>query len=671
MPDRPLVKVTRDDDVAVLTLQHPPVNTLFRPLRAALLAALDAAEADPSVSALVLTGERHFSAGAELGEFDSGDGLAEPTLHLTLTGRLDSSPLPSVAAITGAALGGGLELALACTARVTHPRASIGLPETTLGFMPGAGGTQRLPRAAGIEAALGMIVSGDPVDGEEAARLGIADEVSDDPQTAAIGLARRLARSESRPRLRDRELEPRAAGFVDLALRDARRAKLGAGRIAALEALLAAATEPFDTGLAHELRLFEHLAGTAEARAARYRFLSERGGRSIGDVDLPEVVSVIGAGTMGRGIAQSFLAGGFRTILIDTEQDRVDAGVASIAESLESAVGKGRLTRAQQDERLALLTGAVGLDAAADAGLVVEAVFEDLAVKRDVFAALDRIVPAGAVLASNTSSLDLDAIAAATRRPQDFVGMHFFSPAHVMRLVEVIEGAKTSPRALGVALAVAARLRKLPVVAKVGPGFIGNRIFDAYLRQASLQLAEGVRPERIDAALEAWGMAMGPFRVLDIVGNDVPRAARAARGETDPAWAIPDLLAESGDLGRKTGAGWYRYSGKDPEPNPRALALLPPESTVPDDEIASRCIDAMVAEAARVLGDGIAADPRDIDTVLVHGYGFPARRGGPWFAAAESGWPVVAARLERRRAATGDRFWDVSRLLRTLTGAAS
>lgn len=666
MPDPVLVESARSGAIAVLTMRHPPVTTLYRPLRSALLCAIDDAERDPEIIAIVITGDRHFSAGAELSEFDSGDGLAEPTLHLTLTGRLDSSRLPSVAAINGVALGGGLELALACSARVAHPDAVLGLPETTLGFMPGAGGTQRLPRAVGMPAAVDLITSGRQIGATDAATLGLVDAIEPDPVTAAVSLAQRLAATGERPRLRDAALDPRAAGFADLALRDARRGRASAGVVAALEALLASATDGFDRGLATELGLFERLAATPEARAARYRFLSDRGGRSGGT--LPEQVAVIGAGTMGRGIAQSLIAAGFDTTLVDTEQSRVDAAVAAIGTSLDRSLAKGRLTEQTRDSQLALLHPAVGMDAVATADLIIEAVFEDLEVKRGVFAELDRIAPAGAVLASNTSSLDLDAIAAATSRPESVVGMHFFSPAHLMRLVEVVDGDATSPETLATALAVVGRMRKLPVVAGVGPGFIGNRIFDQYLRQAHALVAAGVRPHHIDAALEAWGMAMGPFRVLDVIGNDVVRLTRVARGETDPVWDLADRIAEDGLLGRKTGAGWYRYDGDAVEPNPDVLAILPTPDRAPidDADIVDRCLLAMVVEAERVLTDGVAASTADVDTVLVHGYGFPAARGGPWFWAAQRSWTVVRHTIDRFARETGDPFWHAGRGIRSL-----
>ena len=660
----PTVRADRVDDVVVLTLDGPPVNLLGRPMRRALLREIEVAARQPDVRGIVIAGAPNFSAGADLAEFDSGEGLAEPTLHLTITGALDDLAIPSVAAIAGSALGGGLELALACSARVAHPDARLGLPESTLGFMPGAGGTQRLPRAIGIEPALDLIVTGRAVDAGTALALGLVSEVDDDPVAAAIALARKLAGlAAPRPRLRDLAIaEPLAEPFVDTARRAAsRNPRTSPGVLAALDALRSAVTLPFDKGLAHEFELFERLAASPEARAARYRFQSERNAGRLASGVVPSAVdsaAVIGAGTMGRGIALALLGAGIPVVLIDTAEDRVDAAREAVKAELERSVERGRLTAPQRDEQLARFRAEVGIDAASDAGLVIEAVFEDLEVKREVFAHLDAIARDDAILASNTSSLDLDLIAASTGRPERVVGMHFFSPAHVMRLVEVVDGARTSDETLATAVGLVKRLRKVPVVAQVGPGFIGNRIFDQYIRQAQLLLRTGASPERIDRALEAWGMAMGPFRVLDLVGNDVPALARAAAGSADPAFAIADDLAARGWLGRKSGTGWYSYAGPAPVPNPE-LQIETTDPEVDDDELVRRCVYALIREAAAVLDDGIAASGADIDTVLVNGYGFPAQRGGPWFEAERLGWDRVLRTMRGWHEATGDDFWSV------------
>ncbi|MEF2978556.1 3-hydroxyacyl-CoA dehydrogenase NAD-binding domain-containing protein [Subtercola sp. YIM 133946] len=667
--------------IVTITLDHAPVNTLGRSLRRALLAALERAEHDDTVTSVVITGTGQFSAGADLAEFDSGEGLAEPTLHLTITGYLDSMSKPTIAAIEGVALGGGLELALACSARVAHPDARLGLPETTLGFMPGAGGTQRLPRAIGIEAALDLIVTGRSVTGSEAAELGLVQRVDERPVEAARALAVELAAVTPRPRLRDQPIaEPLAEAFVDVARRAANRSpRANAGVKAALEALTAAATIPFDDGLALELALFERLAAQPEARAARYRFLSDRAaGRVAAVPDMPSIHSavVVGAGTMGRGIALALLSAGVPTTVVDTSADALGAATTALTAELDRAVAKGRLSADRRDAQLGLLDTSVSLaDAAREVDLVIEAVFENLEVKQGVFRELDGIVRPGTILASNTSSLDLNQLAGVSAHPGDVVGMHFFSPANVMRLVEVVDGAATTPATLAAAVALVKQLRKLPVVAQVGPGFIGNRIFDQYVRQAQLLLREGATPQRIDSALEKWGMAMGPFRVLDLVGNDIPWLARKAQAAAtadaptqipDPAWQVADELGERGWFGRKSGSGWYRYSTDgSAEPNLAVSELLAPFSAAgapTDEEIVDRCIFALVVEAAAVLHDGIAASSADVDTVLVNGYGFPATKGGPWFTAELYGFDRVGAAVERWNVETGDPFWN-SRLL--------
>nr|WP_277814855.1 3-hydroxyacyl-CoA dehydrogenase NAD-binding domain-containing protein [Galbitalea soli] len=667
----------------IVTMVNPPVNTLGRPLRRDLLAALENAEADPTIKAVVVTGRGNFSAGADLAEFDSGEGLAEPTLHLTIAGYLDSMKTPTIAAITGVALGGGLELALACSARIAERDSRLGLPETTLGFMPGAGGTQRLPRAIGIEAALDLIMTGRSVDGSQALSMGLVDAIDSDVIAAAIAMAARLAASASasananaKPRLRDDAVEePLAEALVEAARRSAaRNPRVNAGVLDALAALSAAVTLPFDKGLAREFELFRSLALQPEARAARYRFLSER---AAGRVPTPDEsttpvsrAAVVGAGTMGRGITLALLGAGVVTTIIDTDLERVDSAVAAIAAELERSVSKGRLSGRQRDEQLASLTGVVGLDGAADVDAVIEAVFEDLQVKIDVFAQLDSIARPGTILASNTSSLDLNLIAGATKRPESVVGMHFFSPANIMKLVEVVNGAHTAPATLASTVALAKRMKKIPVVAEVGPGFIGNRIFDQYLRQANSLVLEGLEPSRVDRVLEAWGMAMGPFRVLDVIGNDVPwMARRAAPGAKDPAWAIADAVAERGWFGRKSGIGWYRYAADgSSSPNSEVGSLYSPgrgDRAIDDAEIVERCVLAMVREAADVLEAAIAASSADVDTVMVNGYGFPARHGGPWFFASDLGFDRANRAMVKWARVTSDPFWEPSTFLRS------
>jgi 3-hydroxyacyl-CoA dehydrogenase len=488
-----------------------------------------------------------------------------------------------------------------------------------------------------------------------------------------IDAAARFARGiENEPprRLRDIEVTaPAREGLIAFARRAAARDRAALpGTAYALDALAATAL-PFDDGLATELRLFETLSRSPVARAFRYRFLAERrAGRVQPSTRLADVTSaaVIGGGTMGRGIALALLAGGLAVTVVETARERADAATAAVRAELDRAVTKGRLDPHVRDAQVSRLRGDVGLEQLGDADLVIEAVFEDLAVKQAVFAEADRYAKPGALLASNTSSLDLDAIASATRRPADVVGLHFFSPAHVMRLVEIVEGAATSPDTLARAARLTRRLSKIGVVARVGDGFIGNRLMDQYVRQAMALLQRGVTPDRVDAALEAWGMAMGPFRALDLVGNDIPWQARRARGAAGPEWHLADQLAERGWLGRKSGSGWYSYAPPTPTLDPRVGDLVAGWSGVPngraaisDDEIVERCIYALVNEAAAVMQDGIAVRASDIDVVFLNGYGFPGARGGPLFYADQLGLDQV---LRAMRRFEGD-FWSPAPLL--------
>ncbi|MEV6609796.1 3-hydroxyacyl-CoA dehydrogenase NAD-binding domain-containing protein [Kutzneria sp. NPDC051319] len=638
------VSVERHGSTAVVLMHSQPVNCLNHALRTDLLATLEQVEHDSTITAVVLTGaDRTFSAGADLTEFDRGEALLEPSLHLTITGTLDMMRTPVVAAIHGAALGGGLELALACHYRIATPDARLGLPEITLGLIPGAGGTQRLPRAVGFETALNLVLGGSTVTGTVAQGLGLVDEVVlGDLVDAAVRFVQRVALTAP-PRLRD--VEVRASereGLIAFARRAAGRSRAtrpGTGY--ALDALAATAL-PFDDGLATELRLFQSLCASTSAPAFRYRFLAERraGRVKTAGSRVPNVATaaVIGGGTMGRGIALALLAAGISVVLVETDQDRADAAAAAVMAEL-----KRRRLKPEQ------FRGEVGLRHIGDADLVIEAVFEDLAVKQAVFAEMDRHAKPGALLASNTSSLDLDAIAGVTGRPADVVGLHFFSPADVMRLVEIIEGAATSADTLARAARITRQLNKIGVVSGVGDGFIGNRVMDAYVRQAMILLSRGVPPDRVDAVLESWGMAMGPFRVLDLVGNDIPWQARQARGATGPEWWLADQLAIRGLLGRKSGAGWYRYPQRtlNPEVGDLIAEWCRDPAAISDDEIVQRCVYALVNEAAAVMQDGVARRASDIDVVFLNGYGFPAERGGPLHHADHIGLDRVIRAMRR------------------------
>jgi 3-hydroxyacyl-CoA dehydrogenase len=671
-----VVRTDLRDDVAVITIDNPPVNCLDRPTRTALLQALEESERDPAISAVVVTGVRNFSAGADLNEFDSGEGLAEPTLHLAITGFLDRMTKPVVAAIEGAALGGGLELALACHARVATAEAILGLPETTLGFMPGAGGTQRLPRAIGLELATSLILTGRTISAHEALEIGlISASTEGDVVDLAMLTTTRLAGGTPLPRLRDVMVERSPAeGFLAFVRRGIeKRPRTTMGQRSAIDALVAAVTLPFDSALAKELQLFQGLLSSDEAAAARYRFLAERqAGRVIG-APRPAPVSaigVVGGGTMGRGIALAFLAAGLPVSLIETTPDRADAARAGIELELDRAVSRGRISNDERIVQESKLSVSSDLSELREADLVVEAVFEDLTAKQDVFRALDAVTGPNTILASNTSSLDVDAIGQATKRPSRVVGLHFFSPANVMPLVEVVNGRNTSAATLATAVKVVTRLGKTPVIAEVGDGFIGNRVMDQYVRQAMQLLRLGATPQSIDRALEGWGMAMGPFRVLDLVGNDIPWQARRARGGTPgPEWAIADGLCERGWFGRKSSRGWYDYSATgQPEPNADLVDLLVSfvDSAAPlsDEDIVTRCVFAMINEASAVVRDGIAARASDVDIVMVKGYGFPAARGGPLYFADHVGLARVVERLRRFEAsAPRDPFWKADPLI--------
>jgi 3-hydroxyacyl-CoA dehydrogenase len=668
------VRVDVRDAVAHIIIDNPPVNCLSRPVRRALLQSLENAEHDSSIVAVVLSGDNDlFSAGADLAEFDNGAGLAEPNLHLTITGFLDAMSKPVVAAISGVALGGGLELALACHYRVSSNTAQLGLPETKLGFMPGAGGTQRLPRAVGMELAANLILSGRRIEATEAHDAGLVDLVADeDPVRAAHAFAVKSADGRPLPRLRDGVIdrlaaEPLLASVAKASYRGPLATPGAPGVVQALKAALG----PFDAGLAREFQLFRELADAAEAKAFRYRFRTDRrAGRVPGPGPSPVTrAAVVGGGTMGRGIALALLAAGVPTQIVETDLERLQEAVSAIRAELNRAAARGRLTADEVARRIDHLSGVPTIAELRDCDVVIEAIFEDLAAKQRLFAELDRVVRPETVLASNTSSLDLNLIAEATTAPERVVGMHFFSPADVMRLVEMVEGRYTSAATLATAAGLVRQLGKVGVVAQVGDGFIGNRMMDQYVRQAMVLLGDGGTPQRIDSALEGWGMAMGPFQVLDVIGNDIPWQARRSRYGTASGgveWELADEVHARGWLGRKSGRGWYDYQDRGPGvPNPELAALVAgrarPGPVSNDVEIVQRCVYALVNEGAAVLADGIARSPGDIDVVFRHGYGFPSSRGGPMFHADTVGLDRVVRCL--RRFATRDPFFEPHPLL--------
>ena len=677
--------------VAVITLDNPPVNGLNHPLRTAIVEGIDRARADSSVGAIVLTGAGGlFSGGADIREFTTPQARAEPTLS-TVIAIAEASEKPVIAAIGGSCMGGGLELALGCHFRVAVPHAQIALPEVRLGLLPGAGGTQRLPRAIGVEAALNMIVSGASVPCERFRGTALFDAIVDgDLLEGALALAA-SARVAQRPlpRVRDLVIDyPNADALLQFARNTVGPMARGfPAPLKCIDAVAAAIAMPFDDGLRYERELFIQLAQTPESRALRHAFFAERAAAKIPDVPsgtAPRPINaaaVIGAGTMGGGIAICLLDAGIPVTLLETKQEALDKGMTTIRQHYDKALGKGRLTSVELQRRIGMLKPTLTYDDLAGADLVIEAVFEDLAVKKLVFERLDAVAKPAAILASNTSTLDLNKIAGFTARPQNVVGMHFFSPANVMKLLEVVRGARTASDVLVTAMTVAKRMRKTAVVSGVCDGFIGNRMIEQYLRQALFLLEEGASPTQVDRALEKFGMAMGPFRMSDLAGNDVGWYIRKRRYVEKPEVIysrIADRLCELGRFGQKTGLGWYRYEPgrRDALADPAVDALIASYRNehgmaprkIADQEIVERCIYALVNEGARILEDGIATRASDIDVVYLTGYGFPLYRGGPMHYADTIGLFNVIRAMDRFAATgTGDRaFWQPAPLLARL-----
>ncbi len=677
--------ITRDGEVAVFTFDNPPVNALAQPVRAALLEAVEALDADPGVHAIVLAGAgRNFVAGADVREFDRPP--AEPFLPAVLA-RLEACGKPVVAALHGATLGGGAETALACHYRCAAGDLQLGFPEVNLGLLPGAGGTVRLPRLAGWQAALDMMSSGRPIGSDAAIGRGIVDRrVEVDLLSGAIAWARELARAGATLR-RVSELPvpaSRPAQFEEFL----RALPAGARRLPAppriVEALASAAILPADAALARARALFLECLASGESKSLRHLFFAER--RQVPDPELAREVgqaAVLGAGTMGSGIAISLATGGIAVTLVDAKQEALDAGLARVRAAIDASERKGRLDAEAAAAARGRVHGSLTLASVSGADLVIEAVFENLAVKREVFGRLGTLCRPGAVLATNTSTLDVDAIAAASGRPADVVGMHFFSPANVMRLVEIVRGRESSRAALATAHAVARRIGKLAVPVGNAFGFVGNRMLYAYGREKELMLLEGATPEAIDKALVEFGMAMGPNAVGDLAGLDVGWQVRKEWQDKpdDPRfYRASDMLAELGRFGQKTGRGFYRYGpGGERTPDAEAILLIRAEAgrlgvgqrAVAPEEIVSRCILALVNEGARVLEEGVADSPSDIDVVWCNGYGFPRHRGGPMFHADTMGLGPVLESIRALAREHGERYWTPAPLLVRLAGEGS
>ena len=676
-------------DVAVLTLDNPPVNGLGQELRTALVQGIDRANADANVKAIVITGAGNaFSGGADIREFNTPKALAEPTLR-TVIATAESSAKPVISAINATCMGGGLELSLGCHYRVARADAQLALPEVKLGLIPGAGGTQRLPRAIGVEAALNMIVSGAPVAAEKFRGTALIDEIVEGDFLAGVLAFARKVSGKPLKRVRDITIDyPDAEAYFGVARNTvAAMAKGFPAPLKCVDAVAASVSKPFDEGIQFEREIFMQLIQSPESRALRHAFFGERAASKIPDVpaDTPvrkvESVAVIGAGTMGGGITMNFLSAAIPVTLLETKQEALDKGVATIRRNYESSVKKGKLTAEKLDKAMALLKPTLSYDDIKGVDLVIEAVFEEMGVKEAVFRKLDAVMKPGAILATNTSTLDVDRIASFTRRPQDVVGLHFFSPANIMKLLEVVRGAKTAKDVLATVMQVAKRIRKTAVVSGVCDGFIGNRMLERYQRQCFYLIEEGATPQQVDRALESFGFAMGLFRVGDLAGNDIGWAVRKRRYVENPDVPyskIADRLCEMGRFGQKTGAGWYRYEpGKrDPIPDPVVDKLIEDyrkengitPRKITDEEIVERCVYALTNEGAHILEEGIAQRASDIDMVYLTGYGFPLARGGPMLYADTMGLYNVARSMERlAKNPHGDPgFWKPAPLLAKL-----
>jgi 3-hydroxyacyl-CoA dehydrogenase len=679
------------DGVAILSLDNPPVNSLSGAQRGRLGAMLQHAAARSDVQAIVITGKDGiFCGGADVREFNTPAQRMSPIMPELIEG-CDKIDKVLVAAIEGFAYGAGLELALALHYRVTTPESRLGLPEVKFGFLPGAGGTQRLTRLVPLDKAADMMLTGGAITAEEAQQLGLVDAVFEgDFLNAAVD----FARSKVGQMRRTRDLAPRvelmSPGYLEkLRERVAASAQGNVAKLHIVDCCAAAVEQPFDRGLAYERERFLAMLGTPESKALRHVFFAERQAAKIArlgaDLKARPIsrAAVIGAGTMGSGIAVCFADAGIPVTLIDAKPESLERGRAHIAKVYEAKVAKGRMSAAQRDAVLALITPGTALAEAASADIVVEAVFEDFDLKCRIFRELAEITKPGTILATNTSMLDVNAIAAATDRPQDVIGMHFFSPANVMRLLEVVDCERTADDVLLTVMQLSRSLGKVPVASGVCDGFIGNRMLQKYLQQALFLLDEGCSPQQIDGAMQKWGMAMGPLAVGDLSGLDIGWSIRKRRYIEQPDMVysrIADRICEAGRLGQKTGKGWYRYEPgqRTPLPDPEAEAILAayraehniPQRQVSDEEIVQRLLFALANEGAAILREGIAQRASDIDVVYITGYGFPATRGGPMFFASEFGLPKVLEAMRKFQQGYQGSQWQPDPLLVSLAGQA-
>ncbi len=660
-----LVSQSRQGNVLVLTVNNPPVNAFSPGVPEGFHAGLDVAEKDSSVAAVVIIGGgRTFIAGADIKTFDMPREQA-PDLRGFIS-RLDHFPKPVVAAIHGAALGGGFEIALACNYRVAAPGAKVGLPEVKLGVLPGAGGTQRLPRLIGVDKALVMMLGGNPIDAAEAARLGIVDElIEGDLLAGAVKFAANHADARPLPRVSERKVEnvdPKMLMDIRNNLKNTHKGQLAPGYIVDLAEI--ASTKSFTDGWAAEARLFMMAKDSPQSRSLRHLFFADRERAKIPGItrETPvgqiKSVGVIGAGTMGGGIAMNFLNVGLPVTIVETQQDALDRGIATIRKNYENTAKKGRITQDDVEKRIALLTPTLRMEDLKDADLIIEAVFENMDVKKDIFGKLDKVAKPGAILASNTSTLDVNEIAAVTKRPESVIGLHFFSPANVMKLLEIVRADKTSETVLATSLDMAKKIGKVGVVVGVCNGFVGNRMLVPYRDQAQYMVLHGANPQDVDAAMHALGMPMGPFEMSDMAGLDIGyasrrEAAKKAGTTVESDWS--DKLVEMGRKGQKTQGGIYDYpDGRKPVPSPVTEKMISDyraeKGVTPrkfgQEEATKRLAYGLMNEGAKILEEGVALRSSDIDVIYVNGYGFPAYRGGPMQYASEQGLKNVVKDLE-------------------------
>ena len=681
-----MVTFSKEGNVGIILVNNPPVNALAQAVRAGIKAGVEKGVADPDVKAMIILCEgRTFIAGADIREFGKPP---QPPFLPDVVYFMEDSPKPMIAAIHGTALGGGLEIALSCHFRIAASTARVGLPEVKLGLLPGAGGTQRLPRVAGVQAALDIITSGDPVPVQKAKEMGVIDEITDgDLKTAALDFAKRIL-AEKRPiqKIRERPVKiDNPNVFEEYAKGLAKRKRGFMAPLYCVKAVQAAAELPFDQGMKRERELFVELHDSDQSKAQRHVFFAER--EVVRIPGLPEnvkpreikTVGILGAGTMGGGIAMNFVNVGIPVILLDMKQEFLDKGLSVIRKNYANTVSKGRLKQEAMDKRMSLIKPTLSYDDLKDVDLVIEAVFEEMGIKKEVFGKLDAVCKPGAILASNTSYLNIDEIASATKRPQDVVGMHFFSPANVMRLLENVRGTKTADDVKATVMKVGSKIGKVPVMVGLCDGFVGNRMLAKRSRECGFMLEEGALPKQIDKVIYDFGFPMGPFAMSDMAGLDVGWRNRKAKFDKltprEQANNVLDKICEQGHYGQKTGSGFYKYDEKrNATPDPQVEELIINHSrevgitrrTITDQEVLERAIYSMINEGAKILEEGIAARPLDIDVVWIYGYGFPVYLGGPMFYADTVGLKKIYDAILKYKDLVGAQYWEPAPLLAKL-----